>query len=126
MPVPVTATVSWLWAPAFRLRVAGVTAREVTLAGMTTVTLAVALMDVDWVGTAVMTSAHPLAGAVYSPVLVMLPFWHFQITDWATRPLPSTATLNWHLPPGPRVWDPGDTVTEVILTPAASLRMRFS
>ena len=80
LPVPLTVALNVCWAPVSRVRARGLTETELTVAGTVTTTSAVPI----WAGVstlvAVTRSVPPLAGAVYRPALVMVPFLAVQVT----------------------------------------------
>jgi hypothetical protein len=77
----VTVELNWFVALVFRLTVEGLTATEVMLAGTVTLMEEEADLVVSCVLVAVTTSLPPEEGAVYSPELVIVPFWAFQVTE---------------------------------------------
>jgi len=94
LPVPVTVAANCAWALEFTDKVAGLAATVVTTGGTTTVRLAVAVTPAVYMLVAVTTSAPPVAGAVYSPALVMLPRWADQVTAELKLPVPVTVVAN--------------------------------
>lgn len=59
-------------------------------------------------------------GAVYSPVVLIVPMDADQVTDCDGEPVPSTCAANWRVPPPIIAATAGDTTTDVTVGNAAA------